>query len=771
MNSPVEDQRPHSLSAGASRGADGEEVRSTVDFDPASTRTLPGDANRASDETLPPRADAGAGAESAAASTSFPRQFGGYELLNELARGGMGIVYKARQISANRIVALKVIQRGELAGPEDKLRFQTEAEAAASLSHPHIVPIYDVGEVDGQNYFSMELVAGDNLRRRVADGPLSNREAARVVQLVAAAMAYAHSKGIIHRDLKPENVLIDAAEQPRITDFGLAKRLEADSNLTSTGQILGTPGYMSPEQAGGETAKIDTRSDVYSIGAVLYCVLAGRPPFQAPSVIDTLIQVIGREPVSPREINPFVDKDLETLCLKCLEKQPSQRPPTAEHLSEELGRYLRGEPIHSRPVGTVARVARWARRNRMVAGLASAVLVSLVVGVSVSSYFAVVATRRATEAEKGREIAVRTLHSVLFNVQRKLKSFPQTREVRRTIIQEALRDLDTVSNEIGSDDSVNYDTAVALAELGRLFDEIGIEGEQTAAATAEKYYGRALSLFEKLRSQDPHDLKLASEYAAALSEITDFYANLERPRDAVPLMQQELELRRQIVAADPANRGAQTMLCKTLIDIADAAFLMGDVHRARAILKDAIELRRTEDARGEPSDLERRQMGLALMRFGEACTESGDMPAARRALDSSLEINRALQSEAPEDTERTLSLSSTFERLGGYYAKLGDFAAARENYEQMREQMERALKIDPSNRMIVGDYPICFDKLYEVAEQSGDLKAVEQACVKSIELRRELLAADGSNQKYAAELREDEVRLESVRSRLRTGSK
>jgi tRNA A-37 threonylcarbamoyl transferase component Bud32/ABC-type nitrate/sulfonate/bicarbonate transport system permease component len=276
------------------------------------------------------------------------RYFGEYELLEEIARGGMGVVFKTRQVKLNRIVALKMILSGELAGEEEVQRFKTEAEAAANLDHPGIVPIYEIGEHNGQHYFSMGFVEGQSLADRVKEGPLPPREAAEIVKKVAEAVAYAHEKGVIHRDLKPANVLLDAKGEPKVTDFGLAKQVESESDLTRTGAVMGTPSYMPPEQAAGKTDKVGPRSDVYSLGAVLYCLLTGRPPFHAANTFETLKQVIEEPPVLPRRINSQVSRDLETICLKCMAKDPNARYPTATSLGADLNQFLIGGRIAAR---------------------------------------------------------------------------------------------------------------------------------------------------------------------------------------------------------------------------------------------------------------------------------------------------------------------------------------------------------------------------------------------------------------------------------------
>ncbi|MBI5385942.1 MAG: protein kinase [Verrucomicrobia bacterium] len=319
---------------------------------------------------------------SPASGTVLPRRFGDYELLEEIACGGMGVVYKARQVSLNRIVAVKMMLAGQFARAEYVQRFKAEAEAAGSLQHPNIVAIHEVGERDGQHYFSMDFVPGRDLAELVQKAPLPAGRAAGYVRTIAQAVQYAHERGLLHRDLKPSNILIDESDQPRITDFGLAKRLTSDPDLTQTGQVLGSPNYLSPEQAEGRHREVGPGSDVYSLGAVLYHLVTGRPPFQAENLAGVLQQVSYHEPVSPRLLNPSVPRDLETICLKCLEKDPRHRYPSAKALGEELDRLLCDEPIQARPLGGLEKLARWSRRNRLAAGLAlTATLLLLVIAI------------------------------------------------------------------------------------------------------------------------------------------------------------------------------------------------------------------------------------------------------------------------------------------------------------------------------------------------------------------------------------------------------
>lgn len=286
------------------------------------------------------------------------RYFGEYELMTEVARGGMGVVYRARQTSLNRVVALKMILAGRFAQPEDVTRFRAEAEAAGRLSHPNIVAIFDVGEIGGQHFFSMEFIEGHSLSHRLSNGPLPTREAAQIVCKVARAIHYAHRQDIVHRDLKPSNIIIDPNGEPQITDFGLAKRLDTDSKQTRTGAIVGTPSYMAPEQAQGRNNELGPPCDIYSMGAILYELVTGRPPFRAATALDTVMQVINNEPVPPTLLNTEVDADLENIILKCLEKDPLLRYSSAEAFAADLERYMAGESIQARSVNVLDRIAR-----------------------------------------------------------------------------------------------------------------------------------------------------------------------------------------------------------------------------------------------------------------------------------------------------------------------------------------------------------------------------------------------------------------------------
>jgi tRNA A-37 threonylcarbamoyl transferase component Bud32 len=517
-------------------------------------------------------------ARAATAPAAVPtKKFGEYEILDTIARGGMGVVYKARQRKLNRVVALKMILAGQFADQSDVDRFYIEAEASANLRHPNIVGVYEVGEAEGQHYFSMDYIDGQSLADLVRENALAPRRAAGYVKTISEAMHYAHQEGILHRDLKPSNVLVDRKNQPLVTDFGLAKRTEGQSQLTMSGTIVGTPAYMPPEQASGKLDLISVRSDVYSLGAILYELLTSRPPFAAANPFETIKQVLEIEPVSPQTLNPNVPADLDTICLKCLQKEPDRRYATAQELVDELQRYLDGAPILARPVGPAERFRRWCRRNPKIAISAGTVALTLVVATIVSTSQwrrAEVARGEAVEAQqeeaKARTAAetaqataeasivqMRTAINDLYNIVANddLLNEPGAKPLRSKLLGKAASLFEQALKRVDDDPGVQADLARSLFSYGGILRELEDSGE------AEKKLTWAKDIQTELLNEEPENISRLRDLGNTLNLIGHVLESQEERLDeALEVYEAAIELRQKQVDLDPQNYEFQRKL-------------------------------------------------------------------------------------------------------------------------------------------------------------------------------------------------------------------
>jgi len=450
---------------------------------------------------------------------------GNHEIIREIARGGMGVVYEATHLNLKRVVALKMVLAGKWASEAELGRFMLEAKAAAKLKHPGIVAIYDMGEFDGQPYFSMEFVPGSSLYDLIQEKPMGAREAAAYIKSISEAIEYAHQHGVLHRDLKPENVMVDPSGQTKITDFGLAKQLGEDSELTASGQIMGTPAYMAPEQALGELDRIGPHTDVYALGGILYALLIGRPPFAAKNVRDLLMQVIEQEPVSPRTINPTVPIDLDTICLKSLEKEPEKRYRSAQELADELERFLEGAPIQARPISTASRVWRWCRRKRALAGLWGSVallLLTLLIGGPVVAFKQSELRSQAENALEREAIAKNDALNWLRQAQNStdkwltgvagaLKYYPVTNKTRIWLLESAAKDYGLLAREKSDDPELETERGRTHLRLGQLYVMLN------DMKSANDAFAAAARLFEELKQAHPDNLDCLVESANCLA--------------------------------------------------------------------------------------------------------------------------------------------------------------------------------------------------------------------------------------------------------------
>jgi tetratricopeptide (TPR) repeat protein len=502
----------------------------------------------------------------------------GYQMLEVLGRGGMGVVYKALQVRLNRVVAIKTLQ-GACASRAELARFWTEAEAVARLRHPNVVQIYEVAEHEGRPFLALEYVEGGSLERRLSGAPQPPRHAAEMVRVLSLAVHAAHQCGIVHRDLKPSNVLVAGGQDEpldrctlKITDFGLAKRLDVDSQQTQTGDVMGTPSYMAPEQAGGEISRIGPRSDVYALGAMLYELITGRPPFRAATRWETVLQVRSEEPVAPRRLQPRTPRDLETICLKCLEKEPQRRYASAAGLAEDLQRFCAGETIHARPAGAIEKGLKWARR-RPAAAVTVGLLGLMFIGLAVATVSLGAANRRESEARKSAVNAGRL-------AERRAKELAEALSVSQIKTKEA------AAQRLEAQRKAAAASAVAgfMIELFRGSDPLSVEGvgvisPVTEDVTARELLDRGRAHLKTHLTEDP------LIRAALLDAVGDVYRSLGRLEEAAPLLQEALEIRRQRLG--PAHDDTVA----SLYHVAASRHDMGELAEAESLYREALALR------------------------------------------------------------------------------------------------------------------------------------------------------------------------------------
>jgi tetratricopeptide (TPR) repeat protein len=496
----------------------------------------------------------------------------GYEILDEIGRGGMGVVYKARQVALNRVVALKMILHADHAGDDERQRFMGEAEAIAMVKHPGIVQIHDFGSHEGLPFFALEFCPGGSLHQKLARTPLPPAEAARVVEAIARAIGAAHQAGVLHRDLKPGNVLIDEQGAPRVTDFGLARRVEGGTDLTQTGAVVGTPAYMAPEQARGEKG-ITAAADVYSLGAILYECLTGRPPFKAATTLETLQQVVSQEPVSPRQLNRGVPRDLETITLKCLSKAPNRRYASAEALAGDLKRYLNGEPVTAQPPSVLYLAGKFALRHRAPLATAAAALVLLVAGTALAFVQivkerndAIDARNRADEEERKKGLALqvseanRKLAEKRFNEKRQamddmlaqfsekgLSGMPGTQQIRKVMFERGVGLYEGIFREKRDDLAVQLSLADRYAELGRLQSEIGTLDKALAPLK------KAEKVLRGLVAGEPRNPRYRYKLGVILYEIGYCSWQHRKPEVGLPPQREAIGILAKLSASDPKN--------------------------------------------------------------------------------------------------------------------------------------------------------------------------------------------------------------------------
>jgi serine/threonine-protein kinase len=699
-----------------------------------------------------------------------------YEILSELGRGAMGVVYKARQRGLNRVVALKMVLSGPHADAAQLARFRSEAEAAAQLQHPSIVQVYEVGEFNGQAYFSLEFVDGQSLADKIAGEPQPPRHAAELVQLLALAMSYAHHQGIIHRDLKPANVLLSSEGVPKIADFGLAKRLEGDSSQTRSGTIMGTPSYMSPEQAWGKNKEIGPLADEYGLGAILYAMLTGRPPFVGTTVLDTLEQVRAREPIPPSQLQPKIPRDLETICLKCLQKEPHKRYASTEDLADDLQRFLAGEPIKARPVSVWERCWRWCRRNPRVASLTAAVL-GLLVLVTIGSVAAAVqinfekrlaeqardladqnaeqarrAQQRADEnarvAQDQANLTVKTFYQVVVELQNQLRDRPDMQKLRAKLLEDALAGLNEVAKSAENSNLLRRTLGGAYQRMGDLALEMGQTDE------AGRQYDRALSIFEQLADLDPQDdvskWNLAVTYEKEgtinhrlrgdISKTREFYRKASQLREAL--------------AAGPRR---EPKLTQTLVDNALAgsyaaeanlALLMGNPVAARDYLQRALQLREQLAAADSQNRQAQEALATLYITLGQVGFHLRDAEAARGYYLKCLQLREALAKADPDSVPFQKGLADAHQKTGDMLLHLRgkeSLGTVREHYTTAHELQRKLYQRNPANTEMRQALASSCYRLGTVAQRFGEAAESQKQFRACLQLRESLAKEDPTN--------------------------
>ncbi len=647
----------------------------------------------------------------------------GYEVLGELGRGGMGVVYQARHLGLKRPVALKVILSGEHADPRDLARFRAEAEAVARLQHPNIVQIFEVGEHDGRPYFALELVKGGSLAQRLAGAPLPATAAAELVETLARAMDYAHSQGVVHRDLKPANILLQRPEDrgqrtedskddsslssvlcplsssiPKVADFGLAKRLDASAAPTQTGQVMGTPCYMAPEQAAGRAKQVGPAADVYALGAILYECLTGRPPFRGDTALETLRQVVFDEPVALTRLQPKMPRDLETVCLKCLRKEPARRYASAGELAEDLRRFRAGEPVRARPVGLGGRGLRWAKRRPAVAALVAVVFVAALslLGLGLASDLRIRAQQaeieqrgRAARANYGR--ALQAVKQIIEVAQNRLGHVPRMERHRMAMLEQALTLYEDLLKEDGADRDVRQDAGRAYQLAGDVLELLG------EPAKAEDYHRRSLELWTGLAREFPDQRDCRRGLASAYKSLGWLFKEMRRYPAAEDALTESLRLREELCGEDSGIPEDHQALGAAHYHLGILYWLMSRYDTAEAHHREGLRLW-GRLASESPATPERwYDLGAAHLSFGSLLRDMGRLADAETEYREALACKQKVRDEdfVAQPFNRQ-ELARIHLNLGGLLARTGRLREAEGQYQETIRLDERLAEYFPA---------------------------------------------------------------------------
>ncbi len=622
------------------------------------------------------------------------RVLGDYELGEIIGFGGMGVVVAARQVSTARQVALKLIRPDLWDGqsPEQQQaavqRFRQEAKAAAQMSHPNIVTVYDVGEVEGIHFLSMQFVDGRDLAEVVRGRPLDDQSAADYMEPVSRAVHEAHQHGVLHRDLKPQNILIEAtSNRPLVADFGVAKITESDSAMTRDGEAIGTPQYMAPEQTCG-AANVTPRGDVYALGATLYHLLTGRPPFQASNPAETMRQVLMEDPIAPRNLNPSVSHDLETICLKCLEKEPSRRYTSAEELADELGRFRRGEPITARPISRFGRLVRWCNRNRLTAAFAASAAIFLIVALigTTSGYISSMRARR--ESDKSLRQARNAVRDFFVRVsQEDLLMQPGLQPLRRDLLEQARAYHLGFLEDRRGDPLVQYDLAESHFLLGKITELI--DGSQAALPA----FHESRRLLDTLVARQPDNVRVIELMGDVLNAEATSQFRLGDTRRASNLFREAARYRQQLAQLHPDVTNHHRKLANVFMNSGLVAREAGDFETARKSFKSAQEIRFQLQQTGLDDEEVRRDMAKGHHNLAQLLVIMGDLPGAQRQAQAAIDKFKELADRAPENSSYAHLLAHANISLGDLQEEI---PAALVAYRSAREVLEKLAADNPN---------------------------------------------------------------------------
>jgi tetratricopeptide (TPR) repeat protein len=640
-------------------------------------------------------------------------QVPGYDVLRELGRGGMGVVYEARQVQLGRRVALKMILVGNHASAAQRQRFRAEVEAVAHLQHPNVVQIHEVGEAEGLPYCALELVDGGSLADRLGGTPQPPREAAELVAVLAEAVQAAHARGFVHRDLKPANVLLTPNGTPKIADFGLAKRLDGAPALTSTGVVLGTPCYMAPEQAAGKK-EVGPAADVYALGAILYELLTGRPPFTGTTPLDTLVLVASTEPVPPSRLRPRVPRDLETVCLKCLQKDPARRYARAQDLADDLGRYLKGEPIRARPVPAWERALKWARRRPAAAALLAvsglAALALLLMGLAYNARLR--AQRDAAEANflLARRVVdeyATTLHE---------DEHAPAEELRQELLQSTLDFYQEFVHQRGDDPALRAAQGRAYRRLARLSGELG--GRESRALPL---YYQARDVFEALTRAYPGNADYQQNLAVVHYHLGRAYRDLGQLREAEESLNQARALQQQLLDANPNSASHRRILADIWLALGLVEFdRKGGDGFAEAAYRQALAQMEELSRQQPPTPADEDAVGDVYFRLGMLYHARGQYAQALEANRKALDIEEKLVHDHPTTVNYRADLASSYCGLGDILYAQGRRAAAWEAHQKARAIRERLLEEHRSVTRLAVDLGRSYVALGRQSESAAD---------------------------------------------------